>query len=321
MFWKKNKKICPRLLRNMRSTTEEYKPSWSPSSFRRKSYKLSLGIFRSCDQDGSLISDISNDKKTVLPLKIVLRWKKICKCKPTSCTSVSSPPLGRFHDSISKLYQLWFKNVCPTRVAHWYRSQSLILLPNNLNTYRHKNMVLRSFSPQRNWNLIWGVAEFSCVMTFHIISMTFLLTKKSHLLSKLRHLKINMEPKNHPLEIRKIICSPTKPPWIFHPWIFWLLKILGCSIIFQDSRPTGQPQEIQQGTQSPKFQNWAPSRYFSAFGRHPPESLELDQSKTRHFGSRGGAWLMEMISIYIIYIYIYTKNPVLLVKICYNMFL
>ena len=103
-------------------------------------------------------------------------------------------------------------------------SQSLILLPNNLNTYRHKNMVLRSFSPQRNWNLIWGVAEFSCVMTFHIISMTFLLTKKSHLLSKLRHLKINMEPKNHPLEIRKIICSPTKPPWIFHPWIFWLLK-------------------------------------------------------------------------------------------------
>ena len=64
MFWRKNKNICPRLLRNMRSTTEEYKPSWSPSSFRRKSYKLSLGIFWSCDQDGSLISDISNDKKT-----------------------------------------------------------------------------------------------------------------------------------------------------------------------------------------------------------------------------------------------------------------
>lgn len=66
-------------------------------------------------------------------------------------------------------------------------------------------MVLKSFSPQRNWNLIWGVAEFSCYDLS--ISMTFLLTKKSRLLSKIRHLKINMEPKKHPLEIRKIILN------------------------------------------------------------------------------------------------------------------
>ncbi len=183
----------PRLFRNMRSTTEEYKPSWSPSSFSRKSYKLSLSIllviWSGCFID---FRHIQRQRAVFFRLKIVLLWKKICKYKPISCTSVTSPPLGPFNIQAANCINYHSK----TSVRQELLSCSLMQVtifnsstqqPPYISTHKHG---ARVFPKKRTWNLIWGVAEFSCVITFHIISMTFLPTWKSPLLGKYATWKI-----------------------------------------------------------------------------------------------------------------------------------
>ena len=124
-------------------------------------------------------------------LKIVLLWKKICKYKPISCTSVTSPPLGPFNIQAANCINYHSK----TSVRQELLSCSLMQVtifnsstqqPQYISTHKHGAQV---FPKKRTWNLIWGVAEFSCVITFHMISMTFLPTWTSSLLGLLRNLK------------------------------------------------------------------------------------------------------------------------------------